>query len=586
MSSNPELAARFHEAAAIMEITGANAFRINAITRVAGIIDDLPAPLTAAEGDPKELAKLDGIGKSSAEKIAEFIATGTITEFDELRAAIPEGLIDVLGLPGLGPKTVKTLWEKGGVTDIETLEAKIESGELESLPRMGRKTLANIKDAIDFSRRSSGRIRLGQALPLAEAIVGRLSNASGVTKIAFAGSLRRGRETIGDIDVLVAARDPEAPTEALTSLPGVEKVLLSGQTKTSVRLDLGIQVDLRVVPEEQFGAALLYFTGSKEHNVVLREIAISRSMRLNEYGLFPDDGEAEPPQKRGITPLAAETEQDIYEALGLRLLPPELREDRHPGDWTNLEDLVTLESIKAELHAHTTASDGVMSLEELIEQARKRGFHTLAVTDHSKSSVQANGLSVDRLLRQIDEIREANERFDDITVLAGSEVDIMADGSLDYEDDLLAQLDWVVASPHASLRQDPETATRRLLAAIEHPLVHVIGHPTGRIINERAGLNPDMRALCSAAHAHRTGLELNANPARLDLRDAHVRLAMECSTLVPIDTDAHHPGDFELLRYGICTARRGGLTRAACPNCWDHDPLHEWIRSKREPGGS
>ena len=360
------------------------------------------------------------------------------------------------------------------MTDVATLESKIESGELEALPRMGKKTLANIKDAIDFSRRSAGRIRLGQALPLAEAIVARISNASGITRIAFAGSLRRGRETIGDIDILVASRDPDAPTGALTSLPGVEKVLLSGQTKTSVRLDAGIQVDLRVVPEEQFGAALLYFTGSKEHNVVLREIAISHSMRLNEYGLFPDDGEAEPPQKRGIKPVAAETERDIYEALGLQMLPPELREDRHPGDWAHLQDLVTIDSIKAELHAHTTASDGVMSLDELIEQARKRGFHTLAVTDHSKSSVQANGLSVERLLRHIDEIREANERHDDITVLAGSEVDIMADGSLDYEDEILERLDWVVASPHSSLRQDPETATRRLLAAIEHPLVHVI----------------------------------------------------------------------------------------------------------------
>ena len=582
MSSNPELAARFHEAAAILEITGANAFRINAVTRVAGIIEDLPGALTLESADPKQLVQLDGIGKSSAEKISEFINTGTIAEFDDLRAQIPSGLIDVLGLPGLGPKTVKTLWEKGEVTDIETLESKIDSGELESLPRMGKKTLANIKDAIDFSRRSAGRIRLGQALPLAEAIVARLSNATGVTRIAFAGSLRRGRETIGDIDILVASRDPESPTSALTSIPGVEKVLLSGQTKTSVRLDTGIQVDLRVVPEAQFGAALLYFTGSKEHNVVLRELAINQSMRLNEYGLFPDDGDPEPPQQRGIKPIAAASELEIYEALGVPMLPPELREDRHPRDWAHQKDLVTIDSIKAELHAHTTASDGVMSLDELIEQARKRGFHTLAVTDHSKSSVQANGLSVERLLAHIEQIHEANERFTDITVLAGSEVDIMADGSLDYDDDILEQLDWVVASPHSSLRQDPDTATKRLLKAIAHPLVHVIGHPTGRIINERSGLTPDMAQLCAAAHEHRTGLELNSNPARLDLRDTHVRLAMESKTLVPIDTDAHHPGDFELLRYGIYTGRRGGLTRAHCPNCWEHEPLHDWIRSKRD----
>ena len=581
MSSNSDLAARFHEAAAILEITGANAFRINAVVRVARILEELPDTLTAETATSASLVKIDGIGKSSAEKIAEFLSTGTIEEFDALREEIPDGLIEVLALPGLGPKTVKTLWERGGVTDVASLEAGIDSGELESIPRMGKKTLANIKDAIEFSRRSAGRIRIGQALPLAEAIVARLSNATGVTRIAFAGSLRRGRETIGDIDVLVAARDAEAPTKALTSIPGVEKVLLSGSTKTSVRLDSGIQVDLRVVPEEQFGAALLYFTGSKEHNVLLRELAIDRSMRLNEYGLFPDDGDPEPPHKRGVQPLAAATEQEIYEALGMQMIPPELREQRTPADWAARGDLVTLNSIKAELHAHTTESDGVMSLEELIAQARKRGFHTLAVTDHSKSSVQANGLSVERLLQHIENIREADARHEDITVLAGSEVDIMADGSLDYDDDILEQLDWVVASPHSSLRQDPATATARLLKAIEHPLVHVIGHPTGRIINEREGLSPDMTELCEAAREHRTGLELNANPARLDLRDTHVRLAMELGTLVPIDTDAHHPGDFELLRFGILTARRGGLTQSACPNCWESGQLHEWIRSKR-----
>ena len=581
MGSNRSLAGRFHEAAAILEITGANAFRINAVTRVAGILEDLPADLDAETSEVSRLVALDGVGKSSAEKIHEFVTSGTIAEFDELRGTIPAGLIEVLGLPGLGPKTVKNLWEKGGVTDLATLESKIDSGELASIPRMGPKTLANIKDAIEFSRRSAGRIRIGQALPLAEAIVERLADTPGTTRIAYAGSLRRGQETIGDVDVLVASEDAGPATEALKAFPGVEKVLLSGRTKTSVRLGEGIQVDLRVVPEDQFGAALLYFTGSKQHNVRLRELAISRSMRLNEYGLFPDDGEPEPPQERGIKPVASRTEEEIYEALGLGLLPPELREEQASGSWSMVGDLVTASAIKAELHAHTTESDGEMSLDELIEQARSRGFHTLAVTDHSKSSVQANGLSVERLLAHAARVREANARHEDITVLAGSEVDIMADGTLDYEDEVLAQLDWVIASPHSSLRQEPAAATKRLLKAITHPLVHAIGHPTGRIINGREGLNPDMAELCAAASEHRTGLELNANPARLDLRDAHVRLAMEHGVLVPVDTDAHHPDDFDLLRYGIGTARRGGLTRSACPNCWAASELMEWITSKR-----
>ena len=581
MSSNRELATRFQEAAAILEITGANAFRVNAVTKVARILEDLPTEIAPLAEDLKGLQAIDGIGKSSAEKIKQFVETGTIEEFDTLRDSIPPGLIQVLEVPGLGPKTVKVLWEKGGVVDVASLKSKIESGELENIPRMGKKTLANILDAIEFSERSQGRMRLGDALPLAEALVARLSNARGVTRIAYAGSLRRGRETIGDIDILVASSAPESPTRALTEMPGVEKVLLSGDTKTSVRLDAGVQVDLRIVEESNFGAALLYFTGSKEHNVMLREIAIAKSMRLNEYGLFPDDGETEPPQTRGIEPVAADTEQAIYEALEVGYLPPELRENRSASDWAAPEDLVTTRSIKAELHCHTNASDGVMTLDALIQQARKRGFHTLAVTDHSKSSVQANGLSVERLLEHIEAIHEANERFDDITVLAGSEVDILADGRLDYDDEILQRLDWVVASPHSSLRQDPKKATERLLMAIEHPMVHVIGHPTGRLINEREGLAPDMATLVAAAKAHDTALELNANPWRLDLRDRHVRLAAEAGTLVTIDTDAHKPADFELLKFGILTGRRGGLTQALCPNCWEAERLHGWIRSKR-----
>lgn len=578
---NQDIARRFADAAAILEITGANAFRVNAVTKVARLLEDMPEDIRAMADDPKALSGIDGIGKSSAEKISEFSKTGTIKDFDELKASIPQGLIDVLALPGLGPKTVGLLWKKGDVTDVESLERKIDSGELTAIPRMGKKTLDNIKDAIEFSRRSAGRMRLGDAMPLAERLVERVSSAEGVTRTAYAGSLRRGRETIGDIDILAAANDPKTATEALTSLQDVEKVLLSGDTKTSVRLEQGVQVDLRIVPESIFGAAMMYFTGSKEHNVMLRERAIERGLRLNEYGLFADDGEKEPPQNRGMTPVAAEHERDIYEALELKMTPPELREEIQNPDARIPEDLVTIDDVKAELHAHTTASDGSMTLEELISQARNRGFHTLAVTDHSKSSVQANGLSVQRLLEHIDAVHQANKRHADITVLAGSEVDILADGSLDYDDDILERLDWVIASPHSSLRQDPQKATKRVLKAIEHPLVHAIGHPTGRLINEREGLSPDMGQLLAAAKEHDTALELNANPWRLDLRDRHVRMAQEAGVMVTIDTDAHGPADFDLLRYGILTARRGGLSRSLCPNCWGEDELLDWIRSKR-----
>ena len=581
MSMNQEIAKRFADAAAILEITGANGFRVNAVMKVARLLEEMPEDISPLAGDPKSLAKIEGIGKSSAEKISEYARSGTIEDFDTLRASIPAGLIDVLALPGLGPKTVGLLWKKGDVTDVTSLEKKIDSGELTDIPRMGKKTLDNIKDAIEFSRKSAGRMRLGDAMPLAERLVERISKASDVTRIAYAGSLRRGRETIGDIDILVAAKNPSGATDSLTSLPDVEKVLLSGETKTSVRLEQGVQVDLRIVPESLFGAALMYFTGSKEHNVMLRERAIERGLRLNEYGLFEDDGEKEPPQNRGLPPVAAADENSIYEKLDMKMVPPELREEIQNQDAVIPQDLVTLRSIKAELHSHTVASDGSMTLEELIQQARSRGFHTLAVTDHSKSSVQANGLSVERLLAHIEAIQEANRCHDDITVLAGSEVDILADGSLDYDDDILSRLDWVIASPHSSLRQEPEKATKRLLKAIEHPLVHAIGHPTGRLINEREGLSPDMARLFEAAKEHETAMELNANPWRLDLRDRHVRMAQDAGVMVTVDTDAHSPTDFDLLRYGIMTARRGGLCTSLCPNCWPADELLAWIRSKR-----
>ncbi|MEM7230507.1 MAG: DNA polymerase/3'-5' exonuclease PolX, partial [Planctomycetota bacterium] len=489
-------------------------------------------------------------------------------------------ITDVLKIPGLGPKTVKAIWDHAGVTDIPSLKEAIASGTLADVPRMGAKTIQNITDSIAFAEKSSDRTRLGQAQPLAEQIVASLQQRKDVKAIDYAGSLRRGRETIGDIDILVAATKADAISDAFQTMPGVEKVLVAGDTKSSIRLDVGVQVDLRIVPPDVYGAALMYFTGSKEHNVVMRERAIKRGLRLNEYGLFPEDDEDSPPQTRGIKPVAAKTEQDIYAALELPYIPPELREARGEFD-TDPPALITVKDIKAELHAHTIASDGKMTIEELAECALERGFHTIAVTDHSRSSAQANGLEVDRLLEHIDAVHAVNEAMDDITVLAGSEVDILADGRLDYNDDILAQLDVVVASPHTALSQDPKKATARLLKAIEHPLVHIIGHPTGRIINKREGLLPDVPTLIAAAVEHDTAMEINSNFLRLDLRDTHVRAVVEAGGLIAIDTDAHTPQHFEFLRYGVTTARRGWLTKQQCINAWSKTKLYRWLKSKR-----
>lgn len=580
MSTNAELVRLFTEMADALELTGAVVFRVNAYRNAARAIENLAVDVATLADDKAKLTAIDGIGDGTARRIIEYCQTGRIKEHEEIVSKVPPGLREVMHVPGIGPKTAKAMWEKIGVVDIASLKAKIESGELAKMPRMGEKTIQNIVASLQFMEKATQRTRLGEALPLAESLVEYLSQVEGVKKIEYAGSLRRGMETIGDIDLLAVATNPASLTDAFISMPMVEQVLGKGETKSSVRIARGMQVDLRIVPEASFGAALLYFTGSKQHNVELRERAQKKKLRLNEYGLFPDDGDSTPPQERGVKPKASKTEESIYKALGLPWIPPELSENRGEFDTTPPR-LITMDDIQAELHAHTVASDGHLTIEELAQEAKERGFHTIAVTDHSRSSVQANGLSPERLHQHIDAVREAASRIKGITVLAGSEVDIHADGSLDYDDDLLAELDIVIASPHASLRQDPKLATQRLLRAIRHPLVHVIGHPTGRLINRREGLHPDIHALIEAAVEHNTALEINANHMRLDLRDVHVKAAMDAGALLAINTDAHTIDDFDELRYGVLTARRGWVTPDRCINAWSKAKLHKWLKSKR-----
>jgi DNA polymerase (family 10) len=586
MSTNSELTRLFGQMADALELLGANRFRVNAHTRGARTLKGLAEDVAERVDDDTKasmarLQALDGIGKGLAEKIIEYVRTGAVEEHQKLLQEVPEGVFAVLEIPGIGPKMAKVLWEELGIESVADLKAKLDSPELQALPRMGEKTIANLKKAIDFSEKAGDRTPLGIARPIALKLQAALSEVPGVERIDYAGSLRRGKETIGDLDFLVVSADPGKVRQAFTEHPAVTQVLASGETKSSVRLEMdgvALQADLRLVAAEVYGAALMYFTGSKEHNVRLREIAIKKNLRLNEYGLF--EGKDERPQDRGEKPLAAETEAAIYAALGLPFIPPEQRED-----WGELErqdfELIELEDVKAELHAHTVASDGQLSIEELARCARERGFHTLAVTDHSQSSVIANGLRPDRLRRHIEAVREVDAKLEGIKVLAGSEVDILTDGRLDYDDDLLAELDVVVASPHVGLRQGPKEATERLLAAIRHPLVHIVGHPTGRIINKREGLSPDMVALFEAAVEHDTVLELNANWHRLDLRDSHLRAALEHGCKIAIDTDAHDGPHFDFLIYGILTARRAGVRPADCINTWSAEALHGWLRSKR-----
>lgn len=580
MSTNADLARMFEEFASILEILGANKFKVIAFSKVARTLDALPDDATELAKTPDALEGIEGIGASSAAKIREYVETGKIAELDELRAQVPKGLLELLGISGLGPKTIRLFWQEAGVVDKESLKAKLASGALLDLAGMGEKKLKGIADALALSEQSAGRIRLGDALPLAEAVVEYMRKVPGVRRVEYAGSARRGKETIGDIDVLCASDDVPAAHAAFRALPGVAKVLASGDTKTSVVTEHGVQIDLRTLPEASFGAALMYFTGSKEHNVKLRERAIAQGYRLNEYGLFPDDGDAAP-QHRGVQPIVAATEEEVFAKLGLAWVPPELREDRGEiaiAEARKLPKLIELSDLKAELHAHTKASDGELTIDELVAAAKAKGFHTIAVTDHSKSSVQANGLTVERLAKHVEAIRAVAKKHKDIHVLAGSEVDILADGHLDYDDDVLASLDVVVASPHTALKQEPEVATKRLIKAIEHRAVHILGHPTGRMVNARPGLEPDMKKLLAAAKAHDVALEINANPVRLDLRDVHVKMAVDAGCLLSINCDTHARDHLDFARYGVLTGRRGWLTADRCINCWSATKLREWLK--------
>lgn len=626
MPSTAALVDLLNRISQLMDILGEDSFRSSANARAARALESATADVaTIASGKDAEAAKaalqeIDGVGPKIADKIIEYFTTGRVHEHDELAAKVPAGLLTLLNIPGLGPKTIRALWQTLNVTDLAALKRVIADGSILTVPRMGEKAVEKLKSSIALVEQGQDRLWLGQALPLAQRLVRSLESHPGVKKIAFAGSLRRGKETIGDIDILVATSDPASVSEAFRSLPAVTQVLVAGDTKSSVRVAIdpswgrwqlegqegqakvppSIQCDLRVIPMESWGAALMYFTGSKEHNVLLRQRALDRGLTLNEYGLFPDDPkpsgrskkkseetELEPPHRRGIKPVASKTEEDIYAALDLPYIQPEIREAHGELDLKATPRLIELADIKAELHAHTRASDGTMTIEELAASAKARGFHTIAITDHSQSSTIANGLRPDRLALHVEAIRKTQEKFTDrsgkhtITLLAGSEVDILADGSLDYSDKVLATLDIVVASAHAALSQDPAAATKRLLTAIRHPRVNILGHPTGRLINRRAGLSPDINALVAAAHEHRVALEINAHWLRLDLRDNHVRAALAAGCLIAINCDVHAPDDGDNLIFGVATGRRGGLAPEQCINTWPAKKLHDWLAAKR-----
>jgi DNA polymerase (family 10) len=575
--TNREVARIFMEMADILAIQGENPYRVNAYRRAAETIAALGQPLEALwrEG---ALDAVPGIGETLANKIDELLRTGRLEAYERLRAQVPGGVVEMLQVPEVGPKRAALFWKQLGITSIAALEEAARAGRLAALPGMGGKSEQKVLAGIEALKRRSGRLPLGVAWPLARAILGALADVPGVVQAAPAGSLRRMRETVGDIDLLVALRgNTDQAAEALMArfhgLPQVAEVLLSGPTKTSVRTHEGVQVDLRVLEPARWGTALQYFTGSQAHNIHLRGLALERGYSLSEYALKRTADESE---------LLCATEEEVYAALGLPLIPPELREDRGEIQAAlegRLPALVELEDLQGDLHVHSTWSDGHDGLLEMARAAQAVGLRYLLVADHSQGLGIANGLSVERLRAQRAEIERLNRKLGgDFRLLAGSEVEIRADGSLDYPDEVLAELDVVVASLHSGQRQERETVTARMLAAIRNPHVDIIAHPTGREIEQREAADLDLEAVFRAAAETGTALEVNAHPERLDLSDGLVRRAIELGVKLAISSDAHSVAEFDWLPLGVATARRGWATAADVINTWPVERLLAWAR--------
>jgi len=522
-----------------------------------------------------KLREIPGVGKAIAEKIDELLSTGKLQFLENLKKEVPEDLAAWLSVPGLGPKKIAMIWKTLDITTLAQLEAAAKEGQLRSLPGMGAKSEIAILEGIASLSRRSGRLPLGRAYPLAQEIIKTLKKVKGVVDAAPAGSLRRMRSTVGDLDILVAAKDSAPVMEAVVNLPGVSRVLGKGETKSSIEFTDGVRAQVWVHSPEKFGTALQYATGSKDHNVQLRQLALAKGLSLSEHSFA---------RVKGGKEIFCATEEAVYETLGLPWIPPELREDRgevQAAKTNKLPKLIEVKDVKADLQTHSTWSDGKLSMLEMARAAAKRGIKVIAFTDHSVSLGVTGGLSMDDHKKQAAEIKKIQKQLgDEILVLHASEVEIKADGSLDYPDEFLASLDLVLASMHTSLRQPREKVTERVINAIRNPYVHIIGHPTGRLIPDREGADLDMDAILNAAAETGVALEINAHPSRLDLDDVYARRAKELGIPISINTDSHSAEDFDNLFYGVATARRAWLTKNEVINCWSTDKLLKWLKKR------
>ncbi len=576
--NNRDIAAVFEQLADLLEFQNANPFRIRSYRNGARKIADLSEPLATIEADAeRKLTDIDGIGKTLAEKIVELLETGKLDALEKLLSEVPPSVLALLRVPGLGPKKAALLHKELGVNSLDDLRAACEQQQVRDLKGFAAKTEETILQGLAIAEQAESRTRWVEADEVATALLAHMRKVEGLTQMDMAGSYRRGCETVGDLDLLVEAPNASMAMQQFGKFPGIADVLAHGETKMSVRLASGLQIDLRVVPCKSYGAALQYFTGSKDHNVVVRGHAKQRGLKVNEWGVFRVEEEGAEKY------LAGSTEKEVYAALDLPWFPPELREDREEFSWAeqgDLPKLVELADIRGDLHMHTHATDGKATLEEMIETAKSRGLEYIAITDHSQRVSMANGLDAKRLRAQWAEIYRLREELKGIVVFKGIECDILEKGGMDLPDDVLAEADWVVASVHYGQRQSSEQITERILGALENPHVNILAHPTGRLINRREPYAVDMEQVFLAAAKHGKMLELNANPARLDLNDIHCAAAKRHGVPIVISTDAHSTAGFEVMRHGVQQARRGGLTEADVENTRGSKEFQELLGRK------
>ncbi|MBI3336627.1 DNA polymerase/3'-5' exonuclease PolX [Candidatus Peregrinibacteria bacterium] len=577
--TNAEIAQVFERIAMLLELTGEeNPFRIRAYERAVQVIGNLPKDIREIydHGGIGSLKELPGVGEDLAQKIEELLKTDKLSYLNKLEKNLPKGLLEIMRIEGIGPKKTKFLWQKFNVRSISQLKRLAESGKLTSLKGWGEKSVANILKGIEFLKTVSGRLPIYEALPFAQELIMSLKKTNLCSSIEIAGSLRRHRETCRDIDILATSNTPAKLMDSFCALPHVARVVAKGTTKASVFLHAGIDADLRIVAPDVFGAALYYFTGSKDHNVHVRKIAVRRGLTVSEYGVFKGTA------KHKGELIAAKTEKDVFAALDLPYIEPELREDRgeiEAATAGRLPHLIQEKYLRGDLHTHSTFSDGRSSIIEMARAAKEKGHEYVAITDHASSMGMVRGIKPKNIKKYLREIHKARLAVPGIHILAGAEVDILADGSLYLPDSVLAKLDLVVASIHQNFRQSRVQLTKRVLRAIENPYVHILGHPTGRIIGKREAVDLDIDAVLRAAKKNGKVIELNASPVRLDLNDVHLKRAKELGVTICINSDAHSPAHLSY-QYGIFQARRGWLEKKDVLNTLPWERLHNWLKKR------